>query len=528
MSAPATTRESAAVNAVARETLRRIAQERLSPTPETYARIYQDIARTHPDHPPQAAVDGGVQAKALSTTITRLVAQVDAHHAGITVTRKREGLKRALIPRVEPVDALRARLERLVDSWNGPNAATGAQVDVFLGTDIMGAQSDEADGLPTAPYAATHVTPTMQGIHGATATHPVSSSSARAMPLRTANSAELSDRVVSVRLAGLLALVLKNIEELTPESGLLGNQIEQIGRVLTVPLTESKLDEAERCLRALIVRQGAIKQGLAETKRAMRDLASTLLDRLSTLVTSTDHYSTKAVEMAQRIADAEDLAQLSDLTQMLVADTRLMSANVAAERAMLEEARSRAQQLQERTVALETKLREASALVRTDPLTRAMNRRGFGDAFTTEMRRADGLLPLVVLLDVDNFKSINEAHGHAIGDQVLCRLVEILHRCAQPEDTVARYGGEEFALILPRGRVDEAEATVTRMQRALRDDNGIGGGVHPPVTFSAGIAQVDRGESLAAVMTRADVALRRAKHAGKNCIVVAPVATHSP
>ena len=473
-------------------------------------------------------VDDGLAARALAGTLTKLVSQVDAHHAGITVTRKREGLKRALVPRHEGTDALRARLERLMDSWNGPNAEPGAHVGQFLGTDVLGTSGpadadatpsdrldpDEAFAVPTQLFASLHTAPAPRADVRMSMAHDAAGS-------RAATGSDLPDRAVSLRMAGLLALVLKNIEALTPESALLSNQIEQVGRVLTLPLTEKKLDEAERCLRALIVRQGAIKHSLDETKRSVRDLASTLLDRLSTLVSSTDSYSTKIVDMSHRIQEAEDLGQLSTLTQMLVSDARLMSANIASEHALLYEAQSRARALQQRTEELEVELREASALVRTDPLTQAMNRRGFGDAFATEMSRSGGASPpSLALLDVDNFKHINEAFGHAVGDEVLCRLVEVLHRCARSDDTVARYGGEEFALIFPRQTPADAQRTVHAMQAALRATMETDP-ERPAITFSAGITQVDRGESLADSMTRADRALRQAKHAGKDRIVVA-------
>ena len=387
----------------------------------------------------------------------------------------------------------------------------------FLGTDIFGTQASAAPAAAPAPaplsasQAFSVPTHLLASIHG----------HAPAPASRPASTDSLNDHAISLRIAGLLALVLKNIEELTPESNLLSSQIEQIGRVLTTPLTEKKLDEAERCLRALIVRQGALKHSLDATKQAVRELAATLLERLASLVSTTDSYSTKVVDMAERIANAEDLTQLSDLTQVLVADTRLMASNVVAERAMLVAAQDRANELQARTDALEHDLREASALVRTDPLTRAMNRRGFGDAFANEMQRAhEDSPPVVALLDVDNFKLINESYGHAVGDEVLCKLVEVLHRCAQPVDTVARYGGEEFALILPNKRLAEAEMAVLKIQRELREQINQSTG-QPGITFSAGIAQVDRGESLGDVMTRADRALREAKVAGKNRVVVA-------
>jgi diguanylate cyclase len=538
MNPQTTTRESAAVNAVAREALRRIAQERISPTPEAYARVYREIAGTHPDHPTAAIDTRTAEARIGASAIARLITQVDAHHSGITVTKKREGLKRALVPRAESVDALFARLNRLIDSWNGPNAETGAHVSQFLGTNILGIHHEmdpeqapledppltasvfsQASHFFSQALAVTRVDP-----HDAQPTaHPTTLSRAHARAHSVTD--ELPDRVASVRLAGLLALLLKNIEEITPESGMLGNQTEQIGRVLTAPLTTKKLDEAERCLRALIVRQGAIKHSIVETKRAVRDLAESLLERLSSLMSSTDCYSSKVVGMAERIAEADNLAQLSDLTQLLVSDARLMSSTVADQHATLAKAEARVRTLQARTERLESELREASTLVRTDPLTHAMNRRGFGDAYVAEIARADpDALPTVALIDVDDFKRINEEFGHSVGDEVLCGLVEVLHRFALPANTVARYGGEEFALMFPRTSVEQAERAVVKIQRALIDRTVLDSSKQPPITFSAGVAQVAKGEPLAQVMSRADRALRQAKQAGKNCVVVATFA----
>ena len=417
MTTPSPTRNTTAINAVARETLHRIASERISPTPEAYARIYAQIAATHPDHPGTVAAPATnhtFDGKASAGLIARLLTQLDVHHAGITITRKREGLKRALVPRMEPLEALFARLNRLMDSWNGPNADTGDHVNAFLGTDIMGAGGDPASGgdagaASTAALSASQVfTPPAQLFTAADApSAPLRDARSAAASVRTAaSSSELSERMISFRLAGLLALLLKNIDDLTPESALLGNQIEQIGRVLTAPLTEKKLDETERCLRALIVRQGAIKHSIDETKRAVRDLAESLLERLASLVNSTDSYAVRVVDMAEQIAATDDLGKLSTLTKTLVADTRLMSSSVAAERALLLESQERVKALEQQTLTLETELREASTLVRTDPLTRAMNRRGFADAFRAELTRSEGqALPSIALIDVDNFQA---------------------------------------------------------------------------------------------------------------------------
>jgi diguanylate cyclase len=523
---PVSTRSAAAITAVARETLRRIASERVSPTPEIYAKIYAQIAATHPDHPrspPSGA--NGQDGKTGASIIGRLLTQLDVHHAGITITRKREGLKRALVPRLEPLDALYARLNRLMDSWNGPNADVGGNAGAFLGTDIMGSATEVESSSAERHNASESfsLSQLFDSTHAESpAPHARTQPVVAAMPSRPLGPpSDVTERMVSFRLAGLLAMLLKNIGDLTPESALVGSQIEQIGRVLTAPLTEKKLDEAERCVRALVVRQGAIKHSIDETKRAIRELAETLLERLSSLVSSTDNYATKVVDLAERIAETDDLGKLSDLTQILVADARLMSANIAAERALLAETQAKTRALSERTTLLEHELREASTLIRTDPLTRAMNRRGFNDAFKSELARSQGAPLSIVLIDVDNFKRINEEHGHSVGDEVLCQLVEVLQRSAQPANIVSRYGGEEFALMFPGMPPEAAEREVIKMQRALMDHQTTATPRVPAVTFSGGVARVEPNESLADVITRADRALRKAKLAGKNRVVVA-------
>ncbi len=514
------TRTAAAVNSVARDTLRRIAAEHIPPTPESYARIYAEIAATHPDHP-TAPLPGAAEARAGASIIARLLVQLDVPHAGITVTRKREGLKRALVPRLETLDALYARLNRLMDSWNGPNAETGGRVEAFLGTDIMGSGGMDDDAPGSHETSQILTTSNLFGPNDAAAMARASA----AVPARgrPAAPSEVSEQLVSYRLAGLLAMLLKNIDELAPDSAMVGSQIEQIGRVLTAPLTEKKLDEAERCVRALVVRQGAIKHSIDETKRAIREFAETLLERLSSLLTSSDSYATNIVDIAERIAETNDLGKLSTLTRSLLTDARAMSASIQAERALLAEAQEKTRALERRTVALEGELREASTLVKTDPLTHALNRRGFVDAFKAEVTRAraTGTLPAIVLIDVDNFKRINEQYGHSVGDEVLCNLVDVLQRCASSEQTVSRYGGEEFALLFPGLSADDAEREVLKMQHALSDHLATGPAHLPSITFSAGIARVEIQETLSDAITRADHAMRRAKLRGKNCIVVA-------
>jgi diguanylate cyclase (GGDEF)-like protein len=155
----------------------------------------------------------------------------------------------------------------------------------------------------------------------------------------------------------------------------------------------------------------------------------------------------------------------------------------------------------------------------TDPLTGAVNRRGLLSQIRALHARAahGGHGYVVLMLDVDHFKAVNDKHGHAEGDQVLRRVAQCLHEGLRVGDVVARWGGEEFCVLLPRTQIAKAQPLAERL--TLR----IAGTGTPRVTVSIGVAEAHaKLESVEQVIRRADAALYRAKEAGRNQVVVAP------
>ncbi|MET0349986.1 MAG: GGDEF domain-containing protein, partial [Rhizobacter sp.] len=155
------------------------------------------------------------------------------------------------------------------------------------------------------------------------------------------------------------------------------------------------------------------------------------------------------------------------------------------------------------------------ALATTDPLTGLANRRRILDVANYEIQRGrrEGTPLSFVLGDVDHFKRINDGRGHETGDQVLMAMAGVLRTVVRERDTVARWGGEEFLVVLPETALDEAMRVAERARVAME------AGVWPddrPVTMTLGVSQWRDGETLAEAVARADEALYRGKHAGRN------------
>ena len=169
-----------------------------------------------------------------------------------------------------------------------------------------------------------------------------------------------------------------------------------------------------------------------------------------------------------------------------------------------------------RIAELEKALAEARSAAFADPLTGALNRRGFERAYAREMartRRSGGRLALV-MIDLDDFKALNDRYGHMVGDRVLVHLVRVLQDSMRPSDVLCRFGGEEFVLMLPDTATDDACKAVRRLLADFSSQAVLD--VGQVMTFSAGVVDHEYSESLDEAIRRADEATYAAKRAGKN------------
>ena len=160
---------------------------------------------------------------------------------------------------------------------------------------------------------------------------------------------------------------------------------------------------------------------------------------------------------------------------------------------------------------------ELEVLATRDPLTSALNRRSFFEYFEKQWRASQryGHPLSCVMVDIDHFKSINDNHGHSVGDQVLQRVSAVLQK-VRDCDIVCRYGGEEFCVLLPHAAIGDAAAAAERYRCAL-EETSFG---EMSITASLGVSSIELGaETPQQLLDEADKCLYVAKRRGRNCVV---------
>lgn len=172
------------------------------------------------------------------------------------------------------------------------------------------------------------------------------------------------------------------------------------------------------------------------------------------------------------------------------------------------------------------KVREARRLrmlALTDELTGLPNRRAviaYAEDLMNQVRSRDGRLS-VLMIDVDRFKQVNDTHGHAVGDEVLRHLAQMLPTGLRSRDRLGRLGGEEFVVILPDATVDQAVQVAERMREAIQNTAARTSAGELRLTISIGVSQtLGPRDSIISLLDRADRALYKAKECGRNAVMV--------
>lgn len=515
---------------IAREAIRRLASRRQPPTPENFSRAYAEVEGREP-----VAADW-------PNTLRALMRQWDAYQTGLTQARKREMLERVIINFGTQPDQLAIKIANLAKSWGESAGAAGMAEQ---GTP-QAAQPDgeaETSQQPELREPVVDLTlPLAKGLEqlavGLQDRWPDLADRARDLAGQFAGDPSAREHAISAMTAlwreilvraeddhelltgfqRLLETLFSNMSGLVVDDGWLQGQLHTVGVLLRERLNYHVLYEAERSLQEVIARQSQIRDSLQEAKHKLKLLISTFIDRVGDLSSSTGEYHDRLQGYSERISHAEDINELGAVIDSLNADMGSMREAMRRTHAELVAARSQVEEADRRIQSLEKELEEASAMIRQDQLTGALNRRGMDEAFERELSRVSRLsTPLAVaLLDIDHFKRLNDSLGHQAGDRALVHLAQVVRQLLRPTDSLARYGGEEFLILLPNTELDEAEKVMQRVQRELTRQFFMHENQRVLITFSAGVVQLAPGEEREGVIARADAAMYRAKAGGRN------------
>jgi len=316
-------------------------------------------------------------------------------------------------------------------------------------------------------------------------------------------------------LLNLFDLLLHNIAELVDGGSWLHEQISHVRHMLSGPLDHTALERTRGDLREVIYRQGVLRQGIEESKAAMKDLMVDFIEQVDGMASETSEYHDRIASYAASVRQARSITDLGQLLQNVLQDTARVQTQALRARDHLSRARAEAVAAEQRVQQLERELEQAGNQLRTDPLTGALNRRGLEEEIAIAMSAPRAQFS-VAMLDLDHFGQTNTDHGHAGGDQALCHLVATAQTRLGSHGQVARLGGDEFVLILPGMAQAQADAQLHRLREALAHRPLLHEGQQIPVRFSAGIAQWHAGESADDLLQRADRALYAAKLAGRD------------
>jgi diguanylate cyclase (GGDEF)-like protein len=225
------------------------------------------------------------------------------------------------------------------------------------------------------------------------------------------------------------------------------------------------------------------------------------------------------------LASAASFAGLASLVAFSVAKRAQRDVQCEADRSSsdaIAELASRIDQLTERNTRLQRSNQILEQLSITDGLTQLNNHRSFQDHLTREIKRVNRYRePLsLLMIDIDDFKSLNDRFGHAAGDELLRRLAQIMSNAIRESDLLARYGGEEFVVLTPDTAIDGAYQLAEKIRTAIAESSFVLDESRRPtrVTVSIGVAEY-LGNRMQ-FFDEADRSLYSAKAAGKNCVVI--------
>jgi diguanylate cyclase len=318
------------------------------------------------------------------------------------------------------------------------------------------------------------------------------------------------------RLLTILGDVIAVVE--IPDEGTLHTGIEQCRRTVAEAKDDQTVQSAiEVCAEACRKALSRIDRQRLDQKKEMASLLNMVQEALA--IVSGDGHSFNR-HLGHTMDRFEALARMEDLRELKAELVREVSTlrQIATERQKVFE--GTLQNFNHRVQLLERQLTMTREEATLDPLTRIVNRGGF-DRACRQWLASEKPQFVLAMVDVDNFKRINDVHGHGFGDRALTVVAQTLKSSVRQErDVVARIGGDEFAMLIADLPLPQAESRLRLLASSLASANlETADGTPLTLTLSFGLAEHSAGDTVESLMERADRALYEAKRLGKNRVV---------
>ena len=506
---------------IAREAFKRLATRRIAPTPDAYRDIYDEIAGI--EKPLPVAPANGVAEVVLGDFAIQLT---DTPGELAEYGRR---LNRAVKGR--DWDAYARALSQLVEKHLRRGIPPGVTYGMeskdtqllreLLSRTLAFALASLLPASPTLSKEAESLGAAVKVAHGEAALQEIATRLKELcfqIELHNGDAGEQQELLLR-----LFKLLLENVSGLLDDDSWMRGQIAAVQDLIAGPLDVRSLEDATRSLKDVVLKQGRLRSSIADVRATVKNMMMTFIDRLGSVAAATGDHHARLAGYSDRIGRATDIGEINEVMEEVLREMRAAQDEALASRDRMVAVHREAQEAEERIRALEAELQHMSELVREDQLTGSLNRRGLDDVFERESARADrrGTPLCAAILDLDNFKKLNDTYGHLAGDGALKHLVKVVRETLRSMDVIARFGGEEFVILMPETPVDAAAAAMVRVQRELTRHFFLHENEKMLITFSCGVALRLPNEDQASLVGRADRAMYQAKHSGKNRVVVA-------
>jgi diguanylate cyclase len=492
---------------IAREAFKRLAVRRIAPTPDAYRDIYNEITGFVPPPPappaasaPAPVADSGAEVVLSGFAVTLSATPGELADFGTRMTRA---------VKVRDWDGYARNLSQLAEKYlrrTTPIDVLGIESNHeralrdMLSRTLTFAVASLLTGSPTLITEAESLGAAVKTAHSEAALQEIAvrlKELCYRIELKTGDDAEQQELLLR-----LFKLLLENVGELLEDGSWMRGQVAIVQELISGPIDQRALEDATRSLKNMMM---------------------TFIERLGFVAQSTTEFHDKIGSFSTRIRGADNIEQLDAVLGEVLKETSKVQEEALQSRDRMLAAHQEVQDAEGRIRELEEKLRTLSDLVREDQLTGSLNRRGLDELYERESARADrrNTQLCVALLDLDDFKKLNDTYGHIAGDNALKHLVKTVKDTLRSMDVIARFGGEEFLIVLPETSVEAAAATMTRLQRELTRHYFLHENEKLLITFSAGVALRLPNEDQTSLVRRADRAMYQAKQAGKNRVVIA-------